>query len=124
MKSTMLPELTNNPETIVESEDYSDSGAAPTSRGLWLLRVCYMAGNLDCVLEILSLASDRTLAESVLMMLPKAWQKDATLPDHERAFYEYHSCVMEPWDGPAMVAFTDGRVMGAVSHSHCLLPLC
>jgi len=104
LHSSLLPELTDNPDTIVESNEYSDSG------------------NMDNVLEIMALASDRTLAESVLMMLPKAWQQDATLPDHERAFYEYHSCVMEPWDGPAMVAFTDGRVMGATLDRNGLRP--
>ena len=96
-KLAALQELTDTDGLIVASDDYSDSG------------------NLDCVLEILSLTSGRTLAESVLMMIPKAWQHDKTLMEHERSFYQYHSCVMEPWDGPAMVAFTDGDQMGAVT---------
>ena len=45
------------------------------------------------------------------MMVPEAWQNKAMAPDR-RAFYEYHSCLMEPWDGPAMMSFTDGQILG------------
>ena len=61
---------------------------------------CSDSGNFDNVLEFL-LMSGRTLQESVMMMIPEAWQKHETMPENKRAFYEYHSAVMEPWDGPA-----------------------
>jgi glutamate synthase (NADPH/NADH) len=56
------------------------------------------------------------------MMVPEAWQGDALTPKDKRAFYEYHSCIMEPWDGPAMMAFSDGRYMGAVLDRNGLRP--
>ena len=49
-----------------------------------------------------------------MMMIPEAWQKNELMPENKRAFYEYHSCLMEPWDGPASIAFTDGKYIGAV----------
>jgi glutamate synthase domain-containing protein 1 len=61
------------------------------------------SGNFDSVLELLTKASDRSLPESVMMMIPEAWQDNDNLSETKKAFYEYNSCVMEPWDGPAMV---------------------
>mmetsp|Transcript_53217 Transcript_53217/g.79483 ORF Transcript_53217/g.79483 Transcript_53217/m.79483 type:complete len:1366 (+) Transcript_53217:107-4204(+) len=80
------------------------------------------SGNLDSVLELLSKASDRSLPECVMMMIPEAWQDNHNLTDSKKAFYEYNSCVMEPWDGPAMVAFTDGRYIGATLDRNGLRP--
>ncbi len=57
-----------------------------------------------------------------MMMIPEAWQNDAVMPDSKRAFYQYHSCLMEPWDGPASIAFTDGRQIGAVLDRNGLRP--
>ena len=57
-----------------------------------------------------------------MMMIPEAWQKHENMPENKRAFYEYHSCVMEPWDGPASIAFTDGRYIGAVLDRNGLRP--
>ena len=71
------------------------------------------SGNFDKVLELLSKASYRTLPECVMMMIPEAWQDNKSLSDSKRSFYEYNSCLMEPWDGPAMIAFTDGKYIGA-----------
>lgn len=71
------------------------------------------SGNFDKVLELLSKASYRSLPECVMMMIPEAWQDNKSLSDSKRAFYEYNSCLMEPWDGPAMIAFTDGKYIGA-----------
>jgi len=71
------------------------------------------SGNFDKVLELLSKASYRTLPECVMMMIPEAWQDNKFLSDSKRSFYEYNSCLMEPWDGPAMIAFTDGKYIGA-----------
>ena len=64
----------------------------------------------------------RSLHESVMMMIPEAWQHHATMPAAKRDFYEYHSCLMEPWDGPASIAFTDGNFIGAVLDRNGLRP--
>ena len=74
---------------------------------------CSDSGTFDNVLEFL-LMTGRTLQEAVMMMVPEAWQKNELMPTEKRAFYEYHSCMMEPWDGPASIAFTDGKYIGAV----------
>ncbi|MGB6042015.1 MAG: glutamate synthase-related protein [Pirellulales bacterium] len=82
---------------------------------------CSDSGNFDNVLEFL-LMTGRTLQEAVMMMIPEAWQNHESMPDDKRAFYEYHSCLMEPWDGPASVAFTDGKYIGAVLDRNGLRP--
>jgi glutamate synthase (NADPH/NADH) len=80
------------------------------------------SGNFDSVLELLTKASNRSVPEAVMMMIPEAWQDNDALSDTKKAFYEYNSCVMEPWDGPAMVAFTDGRYIGATLDRNGLRP--
>ncbi len=82
---------------------------------------CSDSGTFDNVLEFL-LMSGRTLQESVMMMVPEAWQKHDTMPENKRAFYEYHSSLMEPWDGPASIAFTDGHYIGASLDRNGLRP--
>jgi glutamate synthase (NADPH/NADH) large chain len=82
---------------------------------------CSDSGTFDNVLELL-LLSGRTLPEAVMMMIPEAWQKHQTMPDDRRAFYEYFSCLMEPWDGPASMVFTDGHYIGAVLDRNGLRP--
>ena len=62
----------------------------------------------DNCLELL-VRTGRSLPHAVMMMIPEAWQNDPQMSDSKRAFYEFHSCMMEPWDGPASIAFTDGR---------------
>lgn len=79
------------------------------------------SGNFDNVLEMLSMGG-RSLPAAMMMMIPEAWQKDTSMSDAKRAFYEYHSCIMEPWDGPASIAFTDGRFIGAVLDRNGLRP--
>ena len=79
------------------------------------------SGSFDNVLEFL-LMTGRTLQEAVMMMIPEAWQKREQMKANKRAFYEYHSCMMEPWDGPASIAFTDGRYIGAVLDRNGLRP--
>ena len=64
----------------------------------------------------------RTLQEAVMMMVPEAWQKHETMPEDKRAFYEYFSCLMEPWDGPASIVFTDGHYIGATLDRNGLRP--
>jgi len=79
------------------------------------------SGTFDNVLEFL-LMTGRTLQEAIMMMIPEAWQKREQMRPNKRAFYEYHSCLMEPWDGPASIAFTDGRYIGAVLDRNGLRP--
>ena len=66
--------------------------------------------------------SGRPLAHAAVMMIPEPWAKHGSMPADRRAFYEYHSCLMEPWDGPAAVAFTDGTQIGAVLDRNGLRP--
>ncbi|MHB8903135.1 MAG: glutamate synthase central domain-containing protein, partial [Thermoguttaceae bacterium] len=82
---------------------------------------CSDSGTFDNALEFL-LMNGRTLQEAVMMMIPEAWQNHETMSEPMRAFYEYHSCLMEPWDGPASIAFTDGRYIGAVLDRNGLRP--
>ena len=82
---------------------------------------CSDSGTFDNVLEFL-LMTGRTLQEAVLMMIPEAWQQHPTMDPAKRAFYEYHACLMEPWDGPASIAFTDGTYIGAVLDRNGLRP--
>src|SRR5487761_736186 len=79
------------------------------------------SASFDEVLELLHLGG-RSLPHAVLMMIPEAWQNLGELDDRRRAFYAYHSCLMEPWDGPAAVVFTDGTVVGAVLDRNGLRP--
>nr|XP_014291761.1 glutamate synthase [NADH], amyloplastic isoform X1 [Halyomorpha halys] len=80
------------------------------------------SGSLDCVLEFLVNAGGRTLPEAVMTMVPEAWQNDATMPKDKRDFYQWAACVMEPWDGPALLTFTDGRYIGAILDRNGLRP--
>ena len=75
----------------------------------------------DEVLELLDLGG-RPLPHAVLMMIPPAWENDATMDPAVRAFFRFHAALMEPWDGPASVAFTDGTVIGAVLDRNGLRP--
>ncbi len=79
------------------------------------------SGTFDNVLEFLYM-SGRSMPEAAMMMIPEAWQKHAHMPKVKKDFYEYHSCLMEPWDGPASIAFTDGTVIGAVLDRNGLRP--
>lgn len=79
------------------------------------------SGTFDNVLEFL-LMNGRTLQEAIMMMVPEAWQKHDSMPEEKRAFYEYFSCLMEPWDGPASIVFTDGDYIGATLDRNGLRP--
>ena len=76
---------------------------------------------LDNAVELLTLAG-RSLPHVMSMLIPEAWDHDPTMPEDVKAFYEYHASLMEPWDGPAAVAFTDGRVIGAKLDRNGLRP--
>lgn len=80
------------------------------------------SGSADCVLEFLTMAGERSLPEAVMTMVPEAWQNDKTMPQEKRDFYQWSACVMEPWDGPALISFTDGRYIGAVLDRNGLRP--
>ncbi len=75
----------------------------------------------DNTLELLVLAG-RPLAHAMMMMIPEPWSHHESMDDDRKAFYQYHSCLMEPWDGPASIAFTDGRQIGAVLDRNGLRP--
>ncbi|MFF4247166.1 glutamate synthase large subunit [Streptomyces sp. NPDC001822] len=79
------------------------------------------SASFDEVLELLHLGG-RSLPHSVLMMVPEAWENHASMAPARRAFYQYHSTMMEPWDGPACVTFTDGTQVGAVLDRNGLRP--
>ncbi|MBB4689356.1 glutamate synthase large subunit [Amycolatopsis jiangsuensis] len=79
------------------------------------------SASFDEVLEMLHLGG-RSLPHAVLMMIPEAWENHQEMDPARRAFYEFHSTLMEPWDGPALVAFTDGAQIGAVLDRNGLRP--
>jgi glutamate synthase (ferredoxin) len=79
------------------------------------------SGIFDNALELLTL-SGRSLPHVVMMMIPEPWTAHESMSDEKKAFYEYHSCLMEPWDGPASIAFTDGTMIGAVLDRNGLRP--
>ena len=82
---------------------------------------CSDSGSFDAVLEFM-LMSGRSLQESVMMMIPEAWQSDANMDQQKRNFYEFNSAIMEPWDGPASIVFSDGHYIGAVLDRNGLRP--
>ncbi len=82
---------------------------------------CSDSGTFDNVLEFLYMGG-RTMPEAAVMMIPEAWQKDEHMSQEKRDFYEFQSCLMEPWDGPASIAFTDGTYIGAVLDRNGLRP--
>ena len=79
------------------------------------------SAKFDNCLEFLAL-SGRSLPHAVMMMIPEPWENHESMDEKKRAFYEYHSSLMEPWDGPASIAFTDGTVVGAVLDRNGLRP--
>jgi len=79
------------------------------------------SATFDNVMEFLHMAG-RPLPHAVLMMIPEAWSGHETMDEERKAFYEYHACLMEPWDGPASIAFTDGEIIGAVLDRNGLRP--
>jgi glutamate synthase (ferredoxin) len=79
------------------------------------------SASMDMAVELL-LMTGRSLPEVMMMLVPEAWEKDSTMPDEKKAFYEYNSCIMEPWDGPASVPFTDGNYIGALLDRNGLRP--
>ena len=79
------------------------------------------SASMDMVVELLT-HTGRSLPEVMMMMIPEAWEKHETMSEERKAFYEYNSCLMEPWDGPASVPFTDGDYVGALLDRNGLRP--
>jgi len=79
------------------------------------------SASMDMVVELL-LMTGRSLPEVMMMLVPEAWEKNPDMDPAKRAFYEYHSCLMEPWDGPASIPFTDGNYIGALLDRNGLRP--
>ena len=79
------------------------------------------SASMDMVVELLT-HTGRSLPEIMMMMIPEAWEKHKTMSKERKAFYEYNSCIMEPWDGPASVPFTDGDYIGALLDRNGLRP--
>ena len=79
------------------------------------------SGSFDNILEFLVL-SGRSLPHALMMMIPEAWEHDDSMEEYKKSFYEYHSNLMEPWDGPASIVFTDGILVGATLDRNGLRP--
>lgn len=79
------------------------------------------SASMDMVVELL-LMTGRSLPEVMMLLVPEAWEKNQDMSASKKAFYEYHSCLMEPWDGPASIPFTDGNYIGAVLDRNGLRP--
>lgn len=79
------------------------------------------SATLDMVVELL-LMTGRSLPEAMMMLVPEAWEKNPDMSETKKAFYEFNSCLMEPWDGPASIPFTDGNYIGAVLDRNGLRP--
>ncbi|OEF22618.1 glutamate synthase large subunit [Vibrio rumoiensis] len=106
-------------EAILESDLFSQAEID------MLLPICSENGsdssNFDMALELLVL-SGRTLPHALMMLIPEAWQENKNMDPARRAFYQYHANIMEPWDGPASVCFTDGVQVGATLDRNGLRP--
>ncbi|MEP6805169.1 MAG: glutamate synthase subunit alpha, partial [Flavobacterium sp.] len=79
------------------------------------------SASMDMVVELL-LMTGRSLPEAMMMVVPEAWEKHQTMSEEKKAFYEFNACIMEPWDGPASIPFTDGNVIGALLDRNGLRP--
>jgi glutamate synthase (NADPH/NADH) large chain len=79
------------------------------------------SASFDNALELLT-RTGRSLPHAITMMIPEAWEKHESMPKERKAFYQYHAALMEPWDGPASIAFSDGRRIGAVLDRNGLRP--
>ncbi|MEL6919306.1 MAG: glutamate synthase central domain-containing protein, partial [Bacteroidota bacterium] len=79
------------------------------------------SATMDMVVELL-LMTGRSLPEVMMLLVPEAWEKNMEMSEAKRAFYEFNSCLMEPWDGPASIPFTDGNYIGAVLDRNGLRP--
>ncbi len=105
-------------EELMKSEDFSEDleHILPT-----VIQGKSDSATMDMVVELL-LMTGRSLPEVMMILIPEAWERNKDMSDSKRAFYEYNSCLMEPWDGPASIPFTDGNYIGAVLDRNGLRP--
>ncbi len=108
-------------QSLIESELFSEDDLEKIYPYLINEKKGSDSSILDNVVELLTLAG-RSLPHVMMMMIPEAWEKDKERDETIRAFYEYHATVMEPWDGPASIAFTDGKFIGATLDRNGLRP--
>ncbi|WP_018922714.1 glutamate synthase large subunit [Salsuginibacillus kocurii] len=117
--------LRGNVNWMRAREQYCHSEAFPKDELAKVLPVIDADGSdssmFDNCFEFLHL-SGRSLAHTAMMMVPEPWVNDERMNEEKRAFYEYHSCMMEPWDGPAAIVYTDGRQIGACLDRNGLRP--
>ena len=106
-------------ESLLESSFFSSEDLEK------MLPICYEglsdSGSFDNVLEFMFL-NGRSFPHALMTMIPEAWQHDDLMEDYKKAFYEYHETMMEPWDGPASICFSDGIVVGATLDRNGLRP--
>ncbi len=106
-------------ETLLESTKFT---AEEIRKLLPILEPHYSdSANLDLMVELLVMGG-RSLPHVLMMLIPEAWQHNPTMPPEKKAFYEYHATIMEPWDGPASLCFTDGHIVGATLDRNGLRP--
>ncbi|WP_343574743.1 glutamate synthase large subunit [Mycobacterium sp.] len=110
-------------EALIDTDVFGDPGDRDSAAKLF--PICTPGASdtarFDEALELLHLGG-RSLPHAVLMMIPEAWERHPSMDPARRAFYEYHASLMEPWDGPASMTFTDGTVVGAVLDRNGLRP--
>src|SRR5690606_41016482 len=80
------------------------------------------SANLNFMVELLTLTG-RSLPHVIMMLVPEAWQDNATMDKNRKAFYKFHASLVEPWDGPAALLFTNGKTLGATLDRNGLRPL-
>jgi glutamate synthase (ferredoxin) len=117
--------------TVMGNENWMKARQALCSSGLFGEKIDSLfpivvedgsdSARFDNVLEFLHLGG-YDLAHAVMMMIPEPWERHTTMPEAKKAFYEYHACLMEPWDGPASITFSDGHQIGAVLDRNGLRP--
>ncbi len=112
-------------ESLLESPLFDDTSTTLSTGIQRVLPIIDEKGSdtacFDNTLELLTMAG-RPIHHAVMMMIPEPWDGHESMSQEKKDFYEYHSCLMEPWDGPASIAFTDGRTIGAVLDRNGLRP--
>ncbi len=106
-------------ETLLESTRFTPNEIRML--GPIMDEACSDSGNLDLMVELLVMGG-RSLPHVLMMLVPEAWQQSGKMDEKKRDFYRYHASIMEPWDGPASLCFTDGKIVGATLDRNGLRP--
>ena len=108
----------------IAGERHLDKSEIPEIKHITPLCDPYLSdsGNFDNVVDFLLNFSNRSIPHSLMMMIPEAWQNDDNMPAYKKAFYQYHEAILEPWEGPASICFTDGTLVGAILDRNGLRP--